>query len=151
MAVHSTVPTVMAALSAAFVAAQGTSLLGVQIAESWPGGDTLKNSALFLGDVQSTDLHIPVSRSVRVVREENYTVDVHAQCAAPGASATPARTAVFAIYFAVEDILANNPTLGVDGVIKCIPSAYTMRTGLDDLGGWLAFMKLQLAVQARLL
>ena len=148
MATVSTVPAVMEALYQAFAAS--SELTGVQVSESWPGGDGLRDKALFLGNVRSTDIHIPVSRAVRVVREELYSVDVHAQAAFAGTNAKAARESCFAMYAAVEDVIANNPTLGVNGLIKAVPHAYELQTGLTDSGGWIAFLRIEIEVQARL-
>lgn len=129
----------------------GGTLDGIQVTESFPGGDTLRGQALFLGDVQSSDIHVPTARGpARVAREENYTLDLHAQVSVPGPTAKAAREACYAIYAAVEDILVTNPTLGLDGVTRVLPSSFQLRTGLNDTGGWLAFLRIEVEVQARI-
>lgn len=153
MALISTAPSVMEALYQALAASTDYSGMTppVQVAESFPGQDQIRDLAVFLGDVRTHDIHIPVSRAVRVVREENYVVDVHCQAYRAGSNAKAARETAFQLYQGVEDVLAANPTLGLPGigVIKCYTTGYEMQTGLYN-DGWIAFIKVEVAVQARL-
>lgn len=151
MATISTVPLVMEALYQALLASTDYSGMTppVQVAESFPGQDQIRDLAVFLGDTRTHDIHIPVARPVRVAREENYIIDVHCQAYRPGSNAKPARETAFQLYQGLEDVLANNPTLGIVGVIKCYTTGYEMQTGLYN-DGWVAFIKVECAVQARL-
>lgn len=150
MATISTVPAVLAALYSAFCNDVALKAADVQVAESWPGGDFVERQCLFLGDVTADGITVPTMRAVRVSRDEQYAVDVHAQVAVADSTATPARVAAFAIYAEVENILVSNPTLGVDGVIKALPRAFTLVTSINDAGGWNAFLRIVVAVEARL-
>jgi hypothetical protein len=137
----------MEAMYLAFKASPALS--GVQVEEAFPGPDRIKDSCVFLGDARSSDVHIPVNRPVRVARQEDYLVDVHCQVQVPGSNAKPARDAVFALYAAIEDVLATNPTLSVDGNVRCLTTNYDLQTGMTDVG-WAAFLKIEVSVNARL-
>lgn len=148
MALTSTLPAVKTALLAALQA--DGALAGIQVSRSWPG-DTLQQNAVWMGEATAHNT-IPVVRGARVAREENITVDVYINCQCPGADASAAEAQAFEILGEVENILANDPTLGrTDGVIKAYVESWQLKEGLSQSRlGWASQIIAGVAVQARL-
>lgn len=151
MSTHSTVPALKQALFTQFQSA--SALSGLQVAYSFPG-DATTNSVIYLGDVRGTSV-IPTMRATRKTREEKYTVDVWIEIADAQNDSSGAEATAFQMYGAVEDILANDPTLGGSvfsgGTGWATITAFELLTGQDDSRlGWAASLKIEIEVTARL-
>jgi hypothetical protein len=148
VSVHSTVPAVKAALFNFFQASPALS--GVQVTYSHPG-NTLQNSVIYLGDVQGTS-HYPTMRAGRKAREEDYILDCWILVADSNSDSISVETTAFTMMGAVEDVIANDPTLGsLDGVKWSELTGFELIIGMDDSRfGWAAQLKLEISVTARL-
>lgn len=109
MATHSTVPTVRTTLLALLGARDA--LAGVQISDTHPG-DAREVESVYLGEARGDD-RIPTIRAGRKVRQEAYTLDVWFDCAGDGPTAKTASERAWAFFGELEDILADDPSLGL--------------------------------------
>ncbi len=156
MATHSTAPAVRSAIvSGLQTNLAGQQVLGkkVQVTYSNPGADELQNVACFLGDTKWVHIEPPVMRNGRrVVREENYEVTVHFLACVTGTDSSASEQAAMQMYsVGLEDLLANTPQLGVDGVVWALPDAGEMRSGWDpSRSSWSSALEITVAVKARL-
>lgn len=166
MATHSTVPTVKARLVTVFAAAlltEGEGGTAIQVSYSWPGPRT-ENPAVFLGyhpelkDISLDFAHeVPTIKAGRKQREETYAVPVtiwsfHPELDPTGAATAEARG--FEIFGLLEDVLADDPTLGLTGTpppIKAATVADSKSIIWPFKQGWAVSLEFNVAVQARLL
>ena len=147
----SVLPSVQAALLAQLTTAMGQSSLSTtQVTPSHPG-EGLQPSAMYLGEAIATEL-IPVSRGGgRVVRQESWRQDVYASVSREGDFATAATTDAFTLYAVLENVLATNPTLGVDGVIKVTPIEVHCKIAFSGTrSGWDCVLKIVIGIESRL-
>jgi hypothetical protein len=103
-----------------------TGLESVVVAESWPG-PSAGHEMLFLDwDIPVWDLNIPnLTGAARKQRDERFTLEVIAWVFRPDLTPSQVRTAkarVHQIIDLVDDVLANNPTLDVPGVVVAAAS-----------------------------
>lgn len=108
MASRSTVPTVRAALVTALGARPA--LAGVQVAPSHPG-QAVEPESVYLGRARGSD-EIPVVRAGRKKRQESYTLDVFFDVVADGPTGQEASERAWALFGELEDLLADDPSLG---------------------------------------
>lgn len=80
-----------------------------------PGEDKLERDNVYLGDVRGehTDAAMKAGRRWR---DESYSIDVVVWTLRPGAEVSEAKAAAVDLWETVENVLADNPTLGVEGV-----------------------------------
>jgi len=132
MATHTTVAAYRAAV---FAAMQADVTLGaVQVSYGEPA-DAKREEAVWLGNaVDLGSSEDPYIASGRRKRHEEYevqvTVDVASQRTAP---ASELRAAV--LVGALEDLLAVDSTLSVDGVLWGVPASFEWETDLSGDGG----------------
>lgn len=107
MATTSTVPTARAALVTALTAA----LPETQIAWSHPG-DAREPESIYLGEAR-IDSEVATIRAGRKKRQERYTIDVLIDVAADGPTGQDASERAFVLLGELEDILADDPSLGL--------------------------------------
>lgn len=155
MSQTSTVPTVKQRLVAVFDAA-----LTVPVTYAWPGKST-QPECVFLGPHPETadirlDLTsaIPTIKSGRKQRQEEYTVRVTVWSFRPdltSAGAEECETRCFAILASIEDVLANDPRIGLDpGVVQYLAIESTASTLFPFGAGWACELSVDIAVKARL-
>jgi hypothetical protein len=108
MASRSTVPTVRAALVAALAARPA--LAGVDVGHSHPGA-AIEPEAVYLGRARGSD-EVPVMRAGRKRRQESYTLDVFFDVVADGPTGREASERAWALFGELEDLLADDPSLG---------------------------------------
>jgi hypothetical protein len=147
----STAPDYLDALFTALAARPG--LAGVQVQQTWPGQAT-RAEAIYSGEID-TDMEIPVSAGARLVRQEDYTVEVIIDCTCAGNSWIPARNAAFAYLGEVDDQVAST-------TIEVTPTSTAAQikakvikhkgTPYQDPNreGWGWMLKVSIAVTARL-
>ena len=147
--VHTTIPAVKLALFNKLTADANIQSLGVQVAYSHPG-EALTNQAVYLGNAQF-DVHIPVfAGAARLRRQEEYLLEVFISVAQPTSDAQLADATAWSAYNSLDDILANDPTVG-GLVIKAWPRHIEGKVGFDESRrGWGALIKVEVAVEARL-
>lgn len=124
-------------------------LPGVQVEYAWPAKQ-LQPRAVWLGRLRST-IDIETFKANRKNRVDEFDVDVW--CAASGRgypTAEAADAAAEELVHAVEDVLADDPTLGaLDGLQWAM---LTAREGDPDPtdDGWAAAIRLTISCRARL-
>jgi len=107
MATSSTVPTARAALVAALTGAFPTA----QVAYSHPG-DAREPESVYLGGARLTS-EIATIRAGRKKRQEHYTIDVWFDVTGDGPDAQAAVERAWEMAGELEDILADDPSLGL--------------------------------------
>ncbi len=142
----STIPAVKDALVARLRA--HPTLAGVQVERSHPG-DTLEQEAVWLGRVIGSNSWVAM-RAGRKPRDESYTVQVFIEVIMPGEPETAAEDRVLACYGALEDVIAEDPRLGVTGVESMRVAEYELDSGIDGEGAGAANMAAGVLVGARL-
>ncbi len=147
----SVLPGAQAALLAQITAAVLlSSLPTTQVTPSHPG-DALQPEAVYLGEA-TTPLDVPVSRGpARVVRAEHWRQDIYVSVSREGDFATAATVDAFALYAVIENVLAVNPTLGVDGVILASPQDVSCKIAFSaSRSGWDCVLKIVVGIESRL-
>lgn len=113
MSTTSTVVAFRAALVSALEAHATVVAQAIQVHESWPG-PTTEDEGIYLGAVSGTS-ELSSIKPGRQRREETYTQEVVIQCWRAATSPTDAETSVarvFALFAALEDVIANDPDMG---------------------------------------
>lgn len=116
MATRSTVPTARATLLAALQAKPA--LAQIQVAYQHPG-DAREADSIYLGEVRR-DSSIPTLRAGRKTREERFTIDVWVDCAGDGPTAQTASERAWGYVGELEDILADDPSLGLTAPFRVV-------------------------------
>lgn len=161
MATSSTLPAVKAQLVSLLttaLATSGASGGAVHVDYSW--SPNVEDEAVFLGrrdedgPVWSSVLthDIATIKAGRKWRDENYTVELTVWTHRPDVSPTAANEVeerAFELVEKVEDVLANDPTLGLD-VIQWAKVASIDAAGRALDGGWFVTCVITVEVQARL-
>jgi hypothetical protein len=111
MATTSTVPTVKAALASLLVTAIDDADT-VHVTQGRPQEALINSQQVIVGAV-SYSSEIANLKSGRKQRDETYSIEVVFLAAFPGGTPDEAETAVWAHFAHLEDILADDPTLGV--------------------------------------
>lgn len=118
MSTTSTVPTFRAALIAGTEAHATVTADGIQVADGWQGPDT-EAEGIYLGEAEGEcePLAFKAGGSERMSRSETYQQSVIIQTDNPDGADNPqgqgsAVARAFALYGAVEEVLAANPQLG---------------------------------------
>jgi hypothetical protein len=87
----------------------------VQVSYGWPGAD-MRDEAVWVGACRGP-VTVADLRAGRKTRDDTFTLDVHFMAGRPGQTAQTADERVEELYWALEDLLADDPTLGgVDGL-----------------------------------
>lgn len=113
-------------------------------------GDTMGPEGIYLGEVDG-NMEIPTIRAGRKKRDEDYTVEVVCFTGSTDDAPDAAETRAFELGGALEDILANDPTLAVEGVQWASISAFQESVAFDaTANGWVARVTYSVSVKARL-
>lgn len=153
MATTSTVITVKQALVSLLDAA-----MPVPVTYAWPGKMT-QPEAVFLGPHPETsdvridvDSQIPTMKAGRKQRAETYSVRVTVWVFRPDLNvegAEECETRAFELFESIEDVLANDPTLGSTDVQLATIQRFSS-TLFPFASGWACELGIDLAVEARL-
>lgn len=147
MATHSTAPTFRATLLAALAARPALS--AVQVTYSHPG-DTREHESIYLGEIRGT-AEIPTIRAGRKARHERYTLDVWLDVDAVGPDAQTASERAWVLFGELEDLLADDPTVGLGQPFWAVLGDYTETLMFDESRrGWGSLLRAGIEIQARL-
>lgn len=126
MATTSIIPDFRAALQSALSSA----LPAVQVTSGLPMASVKQREAVYLGDVDGTHF-LPVFKGGRKVREEDLQFEVVVEVLKARGTLAEAETRAFELLEAVENTLANDPTISaLDGLVHAIPNG-GMTVALD--------------------
>lgn len=142
MATTSTVPTVKAALTTLMATAIPTG----QVSYGYPG-DVIERDAVWISTVDGTSV-IPTMRAGRKTRHEEYRIRVHIDVAGPADTITEVEERAFDRMGSVEDILADDPSLG--GIVTAAMLDSFESDTFQDVEGSACRLTLYVRVQARL-
>lgn len=148
MATHSTVPTVRAQLVTLLRARPG--MADTTVTPTSPG-DAQYNEAIFLGRARGAHDQ-PVSRAGRLKREEDYVLDVWIEVVRPGRDGSVAEDRAFALFGELEDVVADDPVIGLAGtILKATVGKWEEHALVADTSrGWTCQLRVEVAVKARL-
>lgn len=147
MATRSTSPTFRAALLAALQARPA--LAQVQVSYSHPG-DAREDESVYLGEIRGSS-EIPTVRTSRKKREERYTLDVWIDVDAVGPDAQTASERAWTLFGELEDILADDPTVGLTAPFWAVLGDFTETLMFDESRrGWGSLLRAGVDVEARL-
>jgi hypothetical protein len=147
VATRSTAPAFRTALLAALQAKPA--LAQVQTGYSHPG-DTREDESIYLGEVRGSS-EIPVIRAARKARQERYTLDVWFDVDAVGPDAETASERVWELYGELEDILADDPSVGLPAPFWAALGDFTETLMFDESRrGWGSLLRAGVDVEARL-
>ena len=130
----SSVPTVRAALIAALDARPG--LDAVAVTHFWQG-DANPQEAIYLGNTTLENDWATV-RAGRKTRDELYRIQVHIRSLKPNDWGPTAETRVFALLAEIEDLIANDPAIGLSATfptLRIIITEAVVTPVLLDPGG----------------
>jgi hypothetical protein len=145
MAATSTVPAVRARLVALLEAA----LPDAQISYGHPG-DTMDRETIFLGQARGSH-SLATVRSGRRTRDEEYTIDVWVATTAVGPTPQEASERAWTLAAELEDVCADDATLGLPGVLWArIDDWQDTPTFDDERRGWATTLRIGVAVRSRL-
>lgn len=123
---------------------------GITATSAWQPWKTPEQ--VFIGSVDG-ESEIPTLKAGRKQRTEDYSVEVVLRSGQPGGSASEVRAVkqtCLGYYAALDDILADDPTLGVD-VLWMVLDSFEMRTQpVPDFSGWGCEIIATVTVSARL-
>ena len=146
MADHSTVP----AAKAALVALIGAALAGVQVTYGRPADAQLERECVWVGDATGTH-RVPVMAAGRKRRQEDYSIEVICWVAKTHGLISAAEARCFELLGEVEDVVADDPTLGLASNVGYFQAtAGSFDTASDLPGGPAAVINLSIACSARL-
>ena len=153
MATTSTVPTV---IDAALSAINADLPSGVEAFEAWPGPEAAAEMVV-LGEVTWEDYEVASIKAGRQRRQEDWTVafevfvfgTAYAAKGSTPANPAPARNRAFVLATSLEDVLADNPKLGV-GSGGWAATALTAAGPRVFEKGWAYRVAGRIHVQARL-
>ena len=151
MATTSTIP----AFKTALVTAIATAMPGVQVAYRWPGPST-KPRGVYLGDTDGTqELASIVARDTRAPRNERYELQLFCHTYHVGqdpiTGPADAEADAFSLLAEVEDVLADDPTVGSAAGVASWSFLTSLRPELEPFEkGWRCRLTAVLQVTARL-
>jgi len=94
---------------------------------------------------------IPTVRAARKARQERYTLDVWFDVDAVGPDAQTASERVWALFGELEDILADDPSVGLSPPFWAVLGDYTETLMFDEARrGWGSLLRAGVDVEARL-
>lgn len=147
MATRSTVPTVRAQLVSLLAARAG--LAGVQVEYSHPL-EGIDDEALYLGESRGTS-QIPTVRAGRKARQEQYIIDVWVEVNRDGPTPQDASERSWALVGEVEDMLADDPSLGLSQPFWAVLAEAEQGVYVDDSRrGYVSRIRLGIQCEARL-
>lgn len=132
----SSIPAVKAALVELITAALATAGANggpVQVSYGWPG-TVGERELVYAGNVEGRHEPGPMTGG-RKRRDETYAVEIVVEVVQPRGTAAAAEDRAFELLTAVEDTLANNPSLGgIDGLMWARGGEMSAEAGLSDEG-----------------
>lgn len=146
MATGSTVYAMKAATVTAMDA--NAALDGVQISHGYPGEGAIKREAIYVDRVTGGH-RIPVFRAGRKVREESYTITLVLFVQKDGVTPAVVEARAFTMLQEVEDMLADNPTMDVDGVLHATAGEFREQSDVTPTGA-ACLIEFDIDVKARL-
>lgn len=147
MATHSTVPTVRAALVSALSARPA--LAAVQVAYSHPG-QAIETESVYLGAARGSHT-VPVVRAGRKKRQESYVLDVFFDVVADGPTGQEASERAWTLAGELEDLLADDPSLGQPPPFWAVLGDWTETPFFDDARqGFGVLLRAAVQIEARL-
>lgn len=145
MATTSTVPTAKAALVALIDAA-----LEVQVTYGRPADGELQRECVWVGNVTGQQ-RVPTMKAGRKARHETYSVEVIAWVDNDRGLVSDAEARCFELLGSVEDVVADDPTLGIaTGLTYFKAEAGDFETAADLIVGPAAAIRLNIDCEARL-
>jgi hypothetical protein len=87
-------------------------LAGVQVEYGWPGDAQVQDEVIYTGRARGTD-EIANLRAGTKKRDETYDLDVLVEVAKPGGTQAEADQRCIDLFAELEDLLAENPRLGL--------------------------------------
>ena len=156
MATTTVIPTVVAQLKT-LIASACASLtyegVAPQVFDSYPAAIAGADYVV-LGDILEGNHSYPVMKAGRKPREESYRQHVQIFCTRGGGESTAARTAALAMMNTVENMIANDPSIGLSATIPTLRLEilkFSMNTTHEaSLMGWRVVITLEVLVHARL-
>lgn len=147
MATHSTVPTVRAQLITLLTARAG--LAGVTIEQCHPL-EAIDDEAIYLGQSRTTS-DIPTIRAGRKARQEQYTLDVWVEVVRDGPTAQSASERSWALVGEIEDMLADDPSLGLSQPFWAVLAEADQDAWVEDSRrGYVSRVRVGIQCEARL-
>lgn len=147
MASRSTVPTVRTTLITALAARPA--LAGVQVVRAHPG-QAIEPEAVYLGAARGSD-EIPVIRAGRKKRHESYTLDVFFDVVADGPDDQEASERAWTLFGELEDLLADDPSLGLTQPFWAVVGEWTEALFFDDARqGFGSLLRAAVKIESRL-
>lgn len=142
------------------VAAQLTTLItaalpGVQVIRGVQL-DRLRSSHILVGGLESGDHEIPTMKAGRKRRQETYLLNVSIVSVKKGPDVIEAETDAFAMFDALEDILAEDPAIGIGTTpdyvgLVCEMNEFSLDTVYDqERTGFRAMINAKVLVRVRL-
>lgn len=132
-ALSSTVPAVKAALVTLITADVNDST--VQVSYGRPPDNQLARECIYVGDVPSGAQRVPTLKAGRKAREEKYPIEVVVAVLAAGGTLSAAETRAFVLLSSVEDVVADDPSLGgVAGLIHATAGTFDVTSGYTAEG-----------------
>ena len=131
--------------------AANSTLSTIQVSYGDPG-EAMRRESIFMGDVNS-NVHTPESLSSgRRRRLEDYTLDIEVFVQSKAAGQQEAEQRALVLAHAVEDVLADYPTLdnGVTGLMFIECSGMSMSTSEAGIDGPRVQVTVHATVKARL-
>ena len=148
MATTSTVPSAKAAL----VALIGTALPGVQVTYGRPSDAELDSECVWVGDATGQQ-RVPTIKAGRKARHETYSVDVVCWTVIQRGLVSEAEARAFVLLGEVEDVVADDPSLGLTTATTPVFFATTgqFETAADVASGIpVAVVRMSVNCEARL-
>lgn len=113
-------------------------------------GDARENESIYLGEVRGSS-EIPTVRAGRKARQERYTLDVWIDLDAVGPDADTASARAWALFGELEDILADDPTVGLGAPFWATLGDYSETLMYDESRrGWGSLLRAGVDCEARL-
>lgn len=135
----------------ALLAAANVSPIGVTW--SHPGSYRVIDN-IYMGRVLHARSTIPVMRAGRKKREEEYLVEVHFECFRGGDDGSAAETQAFVLLATLEDMLANDPQIGLgstEPTLRLHLDGWELKTDFDlARDGWGCKLSATVQVETRL-
>lgn len=124
-------------------------LSGVLVEPGWPGEDNLRPSTIYVDELRTESLLIPVASAGRKNRDDKFAIPFMFRVVDAG-SLDDTMTRLTQLVAAVEDVLADSPTIDdMDGVVSAEVTDETMTAGLRP-DGYVGYGQLVVSVHSRL-
>jgi hypothetical protein len=123
-------------------------LANIQTSEGWPG-KSLEHESVWVGKVTGL-ITFPLMMAGRKIRDDHFTVTIIFMSGNPGDTISDANDRVETYYGALEDIFADDQTLGsLDGVLSILLDQVEGPRGAFTDEGATSYITADIAVHAR--